>query len=58
MAGLEEQWALLIVGGIALLIGIAFALAGANRMKAAAHMPERTLEQVRADIGMAREQMK
>ncbi len=58
LAGLEEQWALLIVGAAALLVGVVFALAGANRLKTAAPMPERTLEQVRADFGMAKEQMK
>jgi uncharacterized membrane protein YqjE len=55
IAGLPDHWALLIVGGVAALIGIGLALAGARRFKASALMPQRTMEQVRADFTIAKE---
>jgi hypothetical protein len=58
VAGLQLEWGLLIVGGVTVLAGVLLCLAGSNRLKTAAQMPERTLEQVRADVGMAKEQLK
>jgi hypothetical protein len=55
VAGLPEQWGLLLVGAVTVAIGIALALAGANSMKGSALVPDRTIRQVRADISVAKE---
>ena len=56
-AGLEAHWAALIVGGAALLIGIILALVGLNRLKAENLAPSRTIEQLRQDTVVAKEQV-
>jgi hypothetical protein len=55
IAGLPQEWGLLLVGGIAVIIGIALALVGANRFRARALTPDRTISQLRADISVAKE---
>jgi hypothetical protein len=55
IAGLPQEWGLLLVGGIAVIIGIALALVGANRFRAPALTPDRTISQLRADISVAKE---
>lgn len=58
VAGLPSEWGLLLVGSIIALSGALLAIKGANRLKGSALVPQRTLEQVRADLTVAREQMK
>ena len=58
VAGLPNQWGLLLVGGVVVSIGIALALKGANNLKGSALVPDRTIEQVRADLAVVKEQVK
>jgi hypothetical protein len=55
IAGLPNQWGFVLVGGLALAVGMALALAGTRNLKGSALIPERTIEQLRADISMAKE---
>lgn len=55
IAGLPQEWGLLLIGGIAVIIGIALALVGANRFRAPTLTPDRTISQLRADISVAKE---
>ena len=55
IAGLRQEWALLLVGGVAAVTGIILALAGTSSIKASAPIPDRTIAQVRADISVAKE---
>lgn len=55
IAGLPQEWGLLLVGGIAIIIAIALALVGANRFRAPMLTPDRTISQLRADISVAKE---
>jgi Putative Actinobacterial Holin-X, holin superfamily III len=55
IAGVPDQWGMLIVGGAALLIAIVLALVGARNLKGSALKPERTIEQVRAAFSIAKE---
>jgi Putative Actinobacterial Holin-X, holin superfamily III len=58
VAGLPDQWGFLIVGGAAMAIGVGIALKGITNLKGSALVPERTIEQVRADFSVAKEQVK
>jgi uncharacterized membrane protein YqjE len=55
IAGLSQEWGLLLVGGVAVIIGVALALVGANRFRASALTPDRTISQVGADISVVKE---
>jgi Putative Actinobacterial Holin-X, holin superfamily III len=55
VAGLPEQWGLLLVGAVVAAIGVGLLLKGVNNLKASALVPRRTIEQVRADFSMAKE---
>lgn len=55
VAGLPEEWGLLLVGAVTVAIGIAFAMAGADSMKGSALVPERTIGQLGADVSVAKE---
>jgi uncharacterized membrane protein YqjE len=55
IAGLPQEWGLLLIGGVAVIIGIALALVGANRFRAPALIPDRTISQLQADISVAKE---
>jgi len=55
VAGLPEQWGLLIVGGVSVGIGVALAWKGANNLKGSALVPDRTIEQLQADYTVAKE---
>jgi len=56
IAGLANQWGLLIVGGLTLAVGLVLALVGANDLKEL--VPQRTIAQVRVDLSIAKDQMK
>ena len=55
VAGLPDQWGLLLVGAVTVGIGVALALIGANIFKGSALVPDRTIEQLRADYTVAKE---
>ncbi len=56
--GLAEYWAALIVGGLALLLGIVLALIGVNRLKAENLKPKRTIHQLQRDAAVAKQQVR
>ena len=58
IAGLPDKWGYLLVGGVVLVIGLGLVLAGANRLKASALVPQRTIDQLRADFFVAKEHAK
>jgi hypothetical protein len=49
---------LLLVGGGAVAIGVILALIGAKNFTGAALVPDRTIEQVSADVSMAKEHVR
>ncbi len=53
---IAEPWAPLIVGGAALLIGLILALIGVSKLKADRLVPNRTIQQVRNDVSVVRQQ--
>jgi uncharacterized membrane protein YqjE len=58
IAGLPNQWGYLIVGVI-IAAGAAFALVkGINNIKSTSLVPDRTLEQVRADVATVKEHVR
>jgi hypothetical protein len=58
IAGLPNQWGLLLVGGVIVIIGVALALTGANKLQGSTLKPDRTIEQVRADLSIAKEHVR
>jgi hypothetical protein len=56
-AGLEEQWSLLIVGGVVALFGLGVLWKGMNDLKATNLKPNRTVNQLSADVRTAKEQV-
>ena len=57
VAGMTEEWALLLVAAVVLVIGAGLAIAGVNAIKSSSLVPERTIDQVRADFSIAKEQV-
>lgn len=55
VAGLAERWGYLLVGVVAVAIGLALALKGINSFKPSALVPDRTIEQLKADYAVAKE---
>lgn len=51
-------WAALIVGGATLLIGLILLAIGIGRLKAARPLPTRTIEQLRLDAEVAKQQVR
>ena len=58
VAGLPDQWGLLIVGVVVAALGTLLLMKGINNLKGSALVPQRTIEQVRADVSVAREQVR
>lgn len=58
VAGLPEQWGLTLVGLVVAGIGAGLLMKGINNLKGSALVPRRTIEQVRADLSMAKEQVR
>ena len=56
IAGMPIEWGLLVLGAAAFIVGVVLAVAGSNSLEGTTLVPERTLEQVRADLSIAREQ--
>jgi uncharacterized membrane protein YqjE len=57
VAGMTEEWALLLVAAVVLVIGAGLAIAGVNAIRSSSLVPERTIDQVRADFTVAKEQV-
>jgi uncharacterized membrane protein YqjE len=55
VAGLADRWGYLLVGAVAVGIGVALALKGINSLKPSALVPDRTVEQLKADYTVAKE---
>jgi len=58
VAGLLMEWAFTAVAVVVLLIGGGLLMAGINALRASSLVPERTLDQVRADFSIAKESTK
>jgi hypothetical protein len=58
VAGLPQQWGLLIVGVVVAALGAVLLMKGLNNLKGSALVPQRTIEQVRADFSVAKEQVR
>ncbi|WP_209428245.1 phage holin family protein [Pararhodobacter sp. SW119] len=56
-SGLSNELSLLVVGGVALLIGVIAIWKGTNDLKATNLKPQRTVDQLRADVRTAKEQV-
>jgi uncharacterized membrane protein len=57
-AGLPDRWGFLIVGGLVGGVGLVLAQRGMKNLKASALVPDRTIEQVRADINAVKEHVR
>jgi uncharacterized membrane protein YqjE len=55
VAGLPNEWGLLLVGGAVVLLGVVLLLRGARSMKGSNLVPHRTLDQLKADLSAIRE---
>ncbi|MFL4979958.1 MAG: phage holin family protein [Xanthobacteraceae bacterium] len=58
VAGLPEQWGLTLVGLVIAALGVVLLMKGINNLKGSALVPRRTIEQVRADMSVAKEQVR
>jgi uncharacterized membrane protein YqjE len=57
VAGLPVRWGYLLVGGVLMILAAALGLKGVNSLKGSALVPDRTIEQLRADYNVAKEQI-
>lgn len=55
VAGLPSEWGLLLVGGGVVLLGIVLLLRGTRSMKGSNLVPQRTLDQLKADLSAIQE---
>jgi hypothetical protein len=55
VAGLPEQWGYLIVGIVVAAIAAGLIIGGANRIKSTNLTPDRTLDQLKADLATVKE---
>jgi uncharacterized membrane protein YqjE len=58
IAGLPLEWSLLLVGAVVLVLGAVLLMKGTNNMKGSALVPHRTIDQLKADLSIVKEQMK
>ena len=56
-AGLAPYWSALIVGAVVLALGVILLMLGINRMKSGDVVPSRTVDQIRRDVSVAKEQV-
>jgi hypothetical protein len=57
IAGLPEEWAFLLVGGIATAVGFVLVLQAKQQANADVLMPNRTVRELRADVDMVKEEL-
>jgi hypothetical protein len=55
--GLNTYWSALIVGGVALIVGLILLLIGTNRLRFENLMPNRTVHQLQQDATVVKEQV-
>lgn len=55
IAGLPSEWGLLLVGGGVVLLGVMLLLRGTRSMKGSNLVPQRTLDQLKADLAAIKE---
>jgi hypothetical protein len=55
VAGLPEEWGYLLVGIVVAAIAAALLMSGINRIKSTNLMPDRTLDQLKADFATVKE---
>jgi uncharacterized membrane protein YqjE len=55
VAGLSYEWGYLIVGGIVVLAGAVLLAVGTNRIKSTTLTPDRTVNQIKADVATVKE---
>jgi hypothetical protein len=55
VAGLPSEWGFLLVGGIVVILGIVLLLRGSRSMKGSNLVPNRTLDQLKADLSALKE---
>ena len=55
VAGVPSEWGLLLVGGVVVLVGFVLLLRGTRSMKGSNLVPERTLDQLKADLSVVKE---
>jgi uncharacterized membrane protein YqjE len=55
VAGLPYEWGLLIVGGVVLIVGVVLLMSGSRSMKGSALVPQRTLDQLKADLSIMKD---
>jgi Putative Actinobacterial Holin-X, holin superfamily III len=55
IAGLPEEWGLLLVGIVVAILGVVLLMSGINTVKSTTLLPERAMNQVRADIATVKE---
>lgn len=55
IAGLPSEWGLLFVGGGVVLLGVMLLLRGTRSMKGSNLVPQRTLDQLKADLAAIKE---
>jgi hypothetical protein len=58
VAGMPEEWALTLVGGVVLIAGLVLAMKGSRGLSGPALKPQRTLDQLRADVSIVKEQVR
>jgi len=58
LAGIPDHWSYLIVGAVVAIAGVVLVMKGANNLSGSALVPKRTIDQVRADITVVKEQVK
>jgi hypothetical protein len=58
IAGLPLEWSLLLVGAVVVVLGAVLLMKGPNNMKGSALVPHRTIDQLKADLSIVKEQMK
>ena len=57
IAGLPEEWGFVVVGGLALALGIVLITQARQRASADALIPTRTMRGLQADAGMLKEEL-
>jgi len=55
VAGLPEEWGLLLVGLVVAVLGVVLLMSGINTVKSTTLLPQRSMNQVRADIATVKE---
>jgi uncharacterized membrane protein YqjE len=57
VAGMPEEWGLTLVGAVLLIAGVALAIKGSKGLSVPALKPQRTLDQLHADVSTVKEQV-